>query len=67
MSDVRFAPTNSRSLLGTITDFTHLLKWRLSENPRADLLDLALELGETPVRPLGYRHPAAITAELLKT
>ena len=67
MSDVRFAPTNNRSLLGTITDFTHLLEWRLSDNPRADLLDLALELGETPVRPLGYRHPTAITAELLKT
>ena len=67
MSDVRFAPTNSRTLLGTITDFTHLLEWRLCDNPRADLLDLAQELRETPVLPLGYRHPAAITAELLKT
>jgi hypothetical protein len=55
MSDVLFAPTNSRSLLGTINDFTNLLEWELDQNPRADLLDLSLRLSESPVKPLGYQ------------
>jgi hypothetical protein len=67
MIDVRFAPTNSRSLLGTINDFTRLLEWKFNRNPRSHLLDLSLKLSATPMRPFGYRTPAAITAELFKT
>lgn len=67
MIDVRFAPTNSRSLLGTINDFTQLLEWELNQDPRTHLLDLSLRLSETPIRPFGYRNPAVITAELFKT
>ena len=67
MIDVLFAPTNSRSLLGTINDFKQLLEWEFNRNPRAHLLDLSLKLSETPIRPFGYRNPAAITAKLFKT
>ena len=67
MIDVRFAPTNSQSLLGTINDFTRLLEWEFNRNPRAHLLDLSLKLSATPMRPFGYRNPASITAELFKT
>ena len=66
MIDVLFAPTNSRSLLGTINDFTNLLEWEYEQNSRANLLDLSLKLGRTPMRTLGYRNPAEITAELFK-
>ena len=59
--------TNSRSLLGTINDFTNLLEWELDQNPKADLLHLSLKLSESPVKPLGYRNPAVITAEIFKT
>jgi hypothetical protein len=67
MIDVRFAPTNSRSLLGTINDFARLLEWEFNRNPRAHLLDLSIKLSETPMRPSGYRNPPAITAELFRT
>ena len=67
MIDVRFAPTNSRSLLGTINDFTRLLEWEFNRNPRAHLLDLSLKLSATPMSPFGYRNPASITSELFKT
>ena len=67
MSDVLFAPTNSRSLLETINDFTNLLEWELDQNPRANLLDLSLKMGQTLMRTFGYGNPAEITAELFKT
>ena len=67
MSNVLFAPTNSRSLLGTINDFTNLLDWELDQNPRAHLLDLSLKLSQSPVKPLGYSNPATVTVEIFRT
>ena len=47
------AKTDSRSLLGTLNDFAFMLEWQLREEPAADLVQTALELSHTPVRPLG--------------
>lgn len=47
------AKTESRSLLGTLNDFTHMLRWQLPDDPGFDLLQEALKLSHTPVRPLG--------------
>jgi hypothetical protein len=61
-----FAPTNNRSLLGTINDFRNQLDWLMEEHPTASFLDLSLALGEVPVGPLNYRHPASVAHLLLE-
>ena len=66
MQVARFAPTNNRSLLGTINDFRTQLDWLMSEHPGATFLDFSLALAEIPVGPLDYHHPAAVAQELLK-
>jgi hypothetical protein len=59
------AKTESRSLLGTLNDFSFMLRWQLSE-PAPDLVRVALELSHTPVRPLGrLGFPDKVTKELL--
>jgi hypothetical protein len=65
MADVHIAHTNSRSLLGSLNDFADALRWRLGQEPSADLLSVALKLAETPVGPLGYRAPDEVTRKLL--
>ena len=67
MADAQFAPTNNRSLLGTINDFRNQLEWWMEEYPSDDWLSLSLKLAETPVGPLDYRHPAEVTTDLLKS
>jgi hypothetical protein len=60
------AKTESRSLLGTLTDFSHLLQWLLPERPGLDLVQAAVELSHTPVQPLGrLGFPDKVTRELL--
>jgi hypothetical protein len=65
MAEVHISHTNSRSLLASLNDFTYALKWRLGQEPSAELLSVALELAETPVGPLGYRAPDDVTRQLL--
>ena len=57
--------TDSRSLLGTLTDFSFMLKVYFDERPDADLLDAALWLADTPVGPLDYKTPERVTRQLL--
>lgn len=57
--------TESRSLLGTLTDFSFLLKEHLQDRPDADLLEAALWLSRTPVGPLRYETPESVTRRLL--
>lgn len=66
MSEAVVAVTNNRSVLGTLNDFTHMLKWRLAAEPDADLVEAALWLSETPVGPLGYDPPSDVTLRLLR-
>lgn len=66
--DVVIAPTNDRSLLGTLNDFAHMLRWQLADRPDLDLVAAALELAHTPVRPLRPHHfPDAATCALLRS
>jgi len=59
------ATTDSRSLLGTLTDFSFMLKAFFGERPDADLLEAALWLARTPVGPLDYETPERVTRLLL--
>lgn len=64
MSEVRFAPTNNRSLLGSLNDFKVHLCWWFATESEPSLLELALKLSETLVGPLRYEHPSAVTRRL---
>jgi hypothetical protein len=59
------AVTNSRSHLGTLNDFSQMLSYHLWGEPDADLVEVALWLGRTPVGPLGYDRPDRLTRRLL--
>ena len=64
-SEAVIAVTNSRSLLGTLNDFSQTLRYRLSGEPDAALVEVALWLSRTPVGPLGYDRPNRVTRRLL--
>ncbi len=60
------ATTNSRSHLGTLNDFSFMLKWQLPDRPDLDLVQAALELSHTPVGPLRpLSFPDKVTRLLL--
>lgn len=60
------AKTDSRSLLGTLNDFSFLLIWQLQDEPAADLVEAAIKLSRTPVRALGPAgSPDGVTRDLL--
>jgi len=44
-----FAPTNNRSVVGSLNDFSKMLAWHISREHDADLTDLALKMSETPI------------------
>ncbi|MHB9150700.1 MAG: DUF6933 domain-containing protein [Thermoleophilia bacterium] len=66
MNEAVIAVTNNRSVLGTLNDFSHMLKWHLAGEPDADLVEAALWLSETPVGPLGHDPPSEVTLRLLR-
>jgi hypothetical protein len=60
------AKTNSRSLLGTLNDFSFMLTWQLQGRQDIDLVQAALELSHTPVGPLRpTSFPDKVTRQLL--
>lgn len=64
--DAVIAKTESRSLLGTLNDFSFMLQWQLPDRPNLDLAQAALDLSHTPVRPLGRAgFPDRVTRKLL--
>ena len=62
--DAAFATTQSRSILGTINDFSFHAQWILQRHPTMTLHQLSLELAETPIQPL-HDYPAGATQRLL--
>jgi hypothetical protein len=64
MREVAVAATASRSVLGTINDFSLMLSYWLRDELAPDLLALALRLGRTPVRPLDDVFPDVATRRL---
>lgn len=63
MAEVRIAPTASRQILGTMTDFDRMLDSYIK--PGTTLVDLALRLAEAPCSPIGMRSPMDVAVELL--
>ena len=59
------AQTNSRSLLGTLNDFSFLLKWEPQGLPSIDPVAAAVRLSKTPVAPLAGTFPDQVTRRLL--
>ena len=60
------AKTNSRSHLGTLNDFSFMLRWQLPDRPDLDFVQAALELAHTPVGPLRpTSFPDKVTRQLL--
>jgi IS30 family transposase len=65
MHDLVYARTNSRSVLGTMNDYTLALHFGLEGEPEKTLHEQALHLSETPCRPLGYASPHEVVLTLL--
>jgi hypothetical protein len=63
MRPCRIARTANRSVVGIMTEFTHLAEVYRDSNPDFDLLDLALRLATTPCSPL-YRRNVSPDREL---
>jgi hypothetical protein len=60
------AKTNSRSHLGTLNDFADMLRWQLHGQEDLDLVQVAIGLAHTPVRPLRpLGFPDKVTRQLL--
>jgi Domain of unknown function (DUF6933) len=65
MIDVAYAPTNSRSVLGTMNDYDRSLKCLVEVYPMITKTQLELRLSETPVGPMQYDSPRDVTQFLL--
>jgi len=62
--EVLIAATNNRSVLGTLNDYSNMLQWTMPNRPNAHLMDTAVWLAHTPVRPIdGF--PDDVTRRLL--
>ncbi|MGE3509199.1 MAG: hypothetical protein AB7N65_09985 [Vicinamibacterales bacterium] len=61
MSAVAFGRTNSRSLLGTMNDFSFGVRVHFLSNRDASLEDIARALAKTPIMPLKGECPIDLT------
>jgi len=61
MSPLAFDRTRSRSLIGSLTDFTLMTNARFITHSDQSLESIALELAETPLK---YKHPSAVAQRL---
>ena len=65
MQELSFGPTANRSVLGSMNDMIFAVKFLLSHSPEKRLIDLAIDLGETPYSALKYKYPRDVAVELL--
>jgi hypothetical protein len=63
---VVFARTESRRVLGAMTEFAYQTRWESEWHPDRDLLTVSLALAEMPCGPIEYRDPARAMAERLR-
>jgi hypothetical protein len=61
MEEVAYAPTNNRSVLGTIHDHHRLMRGQLEDHPAKTLMEYGAYLNMTPCGPLQYSSPDQIT------
>jgi hypothetical protein len=64
MSDVAFGSTNSRTLLGTLNDFSFMARAHFITARQTDLEDIARGLARTPILPLKGARPIDLTRNL---
>jgi hypothetical protein len=64
MSNVGFGRTNSRTLLGTLNDFSFMARAHFVTDRQATLEDIARDLAQTPVLPLKGARPIDLTRAL---
>jgi hypothetical protein len=62
MAEVSFGKTANRSVLGSTNDFSRMLDAYVGEE--ASLVDIAVELTDTPCGPLGMETPRRVTERL---
>lgn len=65
MDPMNYGRTNSRVVLGSMTDFTHMTKDILATEPEMTLLELSLFLAHSPCKPLDMKQPEVVAPELL--
>ena len=63
-SAVVVAKTASKSLLGTLNDYTYMVHHRLSTRLDQDLDAAAFSLSHSPLSPLGYKYASEVTLSL---
>jgi uncharacterized protein DUF6933 len=56
MRDCRFAPTDNRSVVGIMNEFSYLADVYRHQHPALDLPELSRKLASTPCSPLYRRH-----------
>jgi len=66
MDPLIYAKTASRSVLGSMNDFTDMVKFTHHVRPDWNLLDWMDYLGEVPCKPSGYKYPSEIAKAMLK-
>ena len=65
MSQIAFGRTRSRSLLGSLNDFSSMARMHFFASPDDPLEGIARQLAETPlILPFGGDHPSAVTRRL---
>ena len=65
MGDVTIAKTVSRVVLGSMNDLQFGAQCIREEEPKASLLQVGLELAQTPCSPIDYARPVDATLEVL--
>jgi hypothetical protein len=66
MSEIQFDRTRSRSLIGSLTDFSFLARTHFITSRDESLEHIALDLAATPVMPLDGAHPSVVTRRLFE-
>lgn len=66
MQHVRFGPTRSKSVLGSMNEFVYQVDAEFSYSSEVVYLDgVDLRLSEVPCGPLKYRNPAEVALDLI--
>ena len=64
MQEAAIATTASRSVIGSMNDFSKAISWRIRDEPDADLIAMALWLAETPILVLDGKSPDQLAPAL---
>jgi hypothetical protein len=67
MAQFAYGPTQSKRVLGSMNDFMFELSWLLDDRPGLSLLEISVQIAETPCSPLSYKNPKEFTLELFRS